>query len=146
MQSMHWLATAAARLTFAIALLASAILPIQSAPVVHAGGQFLQWDEQGRTFKSFGANSQIVIYTGAIDYIGPPMQTCPGGVPDEIYPYSDVYVVPSGSVSDGAQLNDVAGQPNTIWGAHGGIFIGEMIGIAAPSGKIGGGTYAVVYD
>src|SRR3712207_7989970 len=36
--------------------------------------------------------------------------------------------------------------PNTVWGAHGGLFISETIGFAAPSGKIGSGTYAVVYD
>jgi hypothetical protein len=59
---------------------------------------------------------------------------------------ASVYVVPSGSVRLSARLTDVAGTPNTIQAVGGGLFIDEPIGITRPGGRIGPGTYAVVYD
>ncbi|GEM_PF-1790686 len=66
---------------------------------------------------------------------------------DFIYTASDVYVVPSGTVSTGSGLSDVSGTPNTIQSAMlGSAFIDEVLAITQPSGTLGPGTYDVVED
>src|SRR5262245_39458493 len=68
------------------------------------------------------------------------------GVPDWVYPATDVYITAPGAAVDGAALKDVTGaMPNTIIpGAS--IFSDEVIAITAPGGHLGEGTYDVVYD
>ena len=60
---------------------------------------------------------------------------------------SAIYVVPAGSVSAGGSLADVSGVPNTVFSAlAGGGIIDEVIGMTAPAGTIGQGTYDIVED
>jgi PKD repeat protein len=110
---------------------------------VFAGSQFLMWNEEGSTFASFGPNSIIRIHTGQIEFV---KGCAKDGADDFINPFADIYVVPSGKGAPGEKLEDVSGSPNTVQGAHGGLFISEIIGITAPGGKLGPGTYTVVYD
>jgi hypothetical protein len=99
-----------------------------------AHAQWLMWPD-GSEFTTFGPNASVTIDMGAIGFM------C-----DWIYPAADIYIVPSGSVSVGSDLTDIAGTPNTVIGASGGFFISEDIGFTAPSGRIGPGRYAVIYD
>ena len=123
------------RMRFRLALLV--VLPILLfhlyAPVP-AYAAWLMWAD-GSEFTTFGPNADITIDMGTISYM------C-----DWIYPTADVYIVPSGSVTIGGSLTDVAGTPNVIFGASGGIFVSETIGYTAPAGRIGPGRYAVIYD
>ncbi|MCP4356886.1 MAG: hypothetical protein GY796_02575 [Chloroflexi bacterium] len=97
----------------------------------------------GDAFTTFGGNAIIQIDFGVIDYV----TSCPdGGIPDFIYPFTSVYIVPSGSVTVGSTLNDVSDVPNVVMGASGGLFINEIIGATGPVGSIEPGVYAVVYD
>ncbi len=118
------------------------IINPQSALANH---QQLWWDDQNSTpFATFGANATIIINTGAMDFIN---NCAAGGVNDQFFPYTDIYIVPSGTVTNGSKLTDIVGTPNTVQGpASGGTFIHETIGFTAPTGKIGPGRYAVVYD
>lgn len=129
-------------LVLLVALLFPAWLRPGQAAAFH---QYLLWDGNGHTFATFGGNAQIVIYEGAIEYLDS-CDSDKGGVNDYIYPFADIYIVRSGSATAGAKLTDVAGIPNTIQGTSGGLFIEETIGVTAPGGAIGSGTYAVVYD
>ena len=102
-------------------------------------GQILEWPGSN----IFGANAGITIDWGTIL----PTASCDAnGIIDWLYPYSDIYIVPSGSVSDGTVLVDAGGSKNTVWGASGGIFVSATLGYTGPTGNIGPGTYAVVYD
>ncbi|MDP9353014.1 MAG: PKD domain-containing protein, partial [Chloroflexota bacterium] len=126
-------------------LLLGMVLSLLPAKLASADHQYLWWDEYGdKTFASFGANSYITINTGQMEYVS----TCPqGGTNDFLYPATDAYIVPSGSVSEGSELEDVSGEPSTIISPTSqGMFIYEDIGITAPSGTVGEGKYAVVYD
>ena len=110
-------------------------LVVAAAPPASADvGQFLWLDEQGTEAGVYGPNSQVVINLGAIAY------AC-----DFIYPTADVYVV-SGVPGDGATLTDVSGGKNTVFGSWGGGIFDEPIAVTVPSGKLGAGTYSVVYD
>ncbi|MBI4847458.1 MAG: PKD domain-containing protein [Nitrospirae bacterium] len=96
---------------------------------------YLWWTEDGSTFTTFGPNAAITINMGDMDYI------C-----DFVNPVTNIFIVPSGSVSMGGHLTDVSGTPNTVWGSSTGLFVSEPIGYTAPGGTIGPGTYAVIYD
>lgn len=121
-------ASAAGVLTAVVA----ALLPATAAQAAH---QYLWWNGDGATFATFGANADIRIYQGAVEH------DC-----DWVYPTADIYVVPAGDTAVGTLLHDRSGAPNTVQGASGGLFIEETIGFTAPSGNIGTGRYAVVYD
>lgn len=85
----------------------------------------------------YGPNQDISISLGNLTY------GC-----DDIYAVSDIYIVPHGSATMGADLKalDPAGVPNTVFGASGGIIAGELIGITSPSGNITAGEWDVVED
>ncbi|MEW5990518.1 MAG: PKD domain-containing protein [Chloroflexota bacterium] len=130
-------------------------------------GQELYWTEDlgSPAGRVFGANQPIVIYQGSMAFVPGPI--CTGfynGQNDFLYPATDVYIVPTGSVADYGALEDVSGTPNTIVaGASSGFFIEEYIGTAGGKfppefedrvaaaeeqlpGLIPEGTYDVVYD
>lgn len=99
-----------------------------------AAHQYLWWNEDGASFRTFGANAEIIIYQGALE------RSC-----DFVNTAADVYIVPAGVTA--GPLNDISGSPNTIiTAAGGGLFIEETIGFTAPGGTIPPGRYAVVYD
>lgn len=98
-------------------------------------GQFLDWGD-GTDFHVFGPNEQVIIDTGSMNVI----QNCPTGIDDVFFPFTDIYVVPSGSAPA------LSGAPNTVQGASDGSFVSETIGLTAPSGSLGPGDYAVIYD
>src|SRR6266508_3454647 len=90
-------------------VLAFTLLP-HAAPVQAAGG-LLAWSEEGASFTTFGPNDIITIDTGTIEFVN----NCPsGGVSDSFLATADIYIVPSGSLTVGNHLTDVAGVPNTI--------------------------------
>lgn len=111
-----------------------ATLTVVAPAPAHAGHQYLQWNDDGASLATFGANAFVTIRTGAIEF------SC-----DSFYPTADIYVVPTG-VTQEQQLVDVSGSPNTVFGATGGLFGDSTIGVTTPSGTIKEGTYAVVYD
>lgn len=112
-----------------------------------ASGQFLFWPN-GSSLTTFGGNEGIFIDTGAIDFV----RFCEKNAIDDVvtndflFPFADIYIVLSGSVSLGSALTDVSGTPNTVQGTTGGLFVEEFLGITKPDGKVKPGTYAVVYD
>jgi choice-of-anchor C domain-containing protein len=65
-----------------------------------------------------------------------------------VYPDSDVFLVPAGSVTAGGVLTDASGGlPNTVRGTStGGLIISEVVGATGPTGTLGTGTYDVVFD
>ncbi|MCB7135811.1 PKD domain-containing protein [Cellulosimicrobium marinum] len=84
----------------------------------------------------YGPNEVVLIETGGLT------RDC-----DFIETTSDVYVVPTGSVSAGGTLSDVSGTPNTIQSfLLGSAVIDEQVAITAPGGTLGTGTYDVVED
>lgn len=133
------LAVAAAALTLAGGVSAGTVTP---------HNQLLAWPD-GTSFTQFGGNAAIVIDTGRIANL----LFCPAGIPDFIFPFADVYVVPAGTVESGDMLVDAGGVgPNHVSGASDGAIVDELIGTTVSSakehtsGRIRPGTYAVVYD
>jgi PKD repeat protein len=113
-----------------------------AAPVQANAGQILQW-ANGTSFTTFGANESVVIETGKMNYV----DYCANSKDDFLYPWTDVYIVPSGTVTVGSKLTDVSGEPNHIEGASEGTFVYEPIGTTYPTpAGLSPGTYAVVYD
>ncbi|NLE99072.1 MAG: hypothetical protein GX596_13960, partial [Propionibacterium sp.] len=110
--------------------------------VLVAGGGFLappaHADAQGFALNghTFGPNQYVTIDIGTLT------RDC-----DVFWTTSDLYVVPTGTVSEGSALTDVSGAPNTVMGTGlgSGIF-GEVIAITAPGGTLGPGTYDIVED
>lgn len=99
-----------------------------------ASATFLWLDQEGGETSTYGPNSAVYISLGAISYV------C-----DTFYPVADVYVV-SGVPGGGSTLSDVSGGVNVVFGSWGGGIIDELIAVTAPYGKLGEGTYSVVYD
>ena len=93
----------------------------------------LWFSEDGADTITIGPNGAADVWLGQIDYM------C-----DTFYPVADVYVV-AGTPAIGSTLTDVSGAPNVVFGSWGGGF-SETIAYAQPSGKLGLGTYSVVYD
>ncbi len=133
------------RLLLTVLLISSMFLLMTPNPA-YARHQYLFWDETGDTrFTTFGPNATITIASGQIEFV----DLCRSdGHNDKIYPASDIYIVPSGTIDVGSELEDVSGHPNTIITGSGGAFIGETIGRTGPGpeGTVGEGTYAVVFD
>lgn len=69
-----------------------------------------------------------------------------GGVNDIFQTWSDLYIVPTGSVTAGGALADVSGAPNVIRGGIAGGFVEQLIGATGPGGNIGAGVYDIVLD
>jgi hypothetical protein len=108
-----------------------------------AYGQILWWTEAGAAATVLGANRPIVISTGRMHY----ETFCSNGKQDFIYPATDVYIVPTGTVELQGELSDAGGGgPNTVIADASGIFIDEPVGVTGPQGKIGPGVYDIVYD
>lgn len=130
--------------TLLVVALLGGLLALPATPAAAATstprGQILEWGN-GSPFISVGANSALMISLGRVAFVN----DCPSGFNDFVYPQADIYVVPAGSVSDGAALEDVSGTPNTT-APSGSVFIDELIGYTTPSGSIGEGQWAVVYD
>lgn len=124
------------------------LLASWSPRAARATGGTLEWNENGDSFTSFGANASITIYQGTIEFDN----SCPpGGTNDTVSAAADIYIIPSGAVPGiGGDLKSVAvggGPSGTVTDtAGGGLFIDETIGFTQPSGKVGAGTYTVVYD
>ena len=106
---------------------------LSAAPPVQANHQELTWDDDGSTFTTFGANAAVTISLGFIEY------AC-----DSFFATADIYVLDAIPLP-GATLADVGGAANTVFGASNGLF-SDTIAFTKPSGKLGPGTYTVVYD
>lgn len=128
-----------------------------SADYLPAGSSaFLQWDDQGDSFRTFGGNQAVTIALGALDRVAIGSQVSPLGCPigahnDFLTVAADVYVIQSGtSLHLGDKLTNLAtadGSPNTIeTPAAEGVFTAETIAITAPGGNLPQGRYEVVYD
>ena len=129
------------RRLFAFVVILSLILQSLAHPAPVKAAQFLLW-ANGASFTTFGPNASITIDTGSIGYIG----HCDPGADDSFAPFADVFIVPSG-IGQGADLRAIDPAFNTVMGStQGGVFVSEIIGFTVPSGSVGTGTYAVVYD
>ena len=103
------------------------------------GTRYLFWSGD-QEFTTFGPGQEINIFSGAMQYT----TNCEDPEHDDfIYPYTDIYIVPAGSVGIGSALTDVSGTPNTVQGTNEGAFALETIGF---TDSIGTGVYSVVYD
>ena len=122
-------------------------LGVVTAAPAHAAGNTLSIGPTGSDHASYAGNGVVVI-DGSITF----EDDCrgmgsPNGSPDWIYPATDVYLVPTGSVALWSTLKDASGgEPNTIVGTSGGAFLGEIIAVTTPSGTLGDGEYDIVYD
>jgi hypothetical protein len=104
--------------------------------------QFLWLTEDGLSSSVYGPGQTIRIDTGGIQFTNDCERG--SGLPDFVYPSSDVYIIPHPVGGVGAKLTDVSGIPNTVTGiSTAGLFTDEIIGF---SDSIGPGTYDVVYD
>src|SRR5258706_1091183 len=75
---------------------------------VPAAAQELWWNDEGASFATFGPNSSVTISLGIA-----PAATCGG-----ILPVTNIYVVNTPTVSDGAAIVDLSnpqGLPNTVF-------------------------------
>ncbi|WJH36810.1 PKD domain-containing protein [Paenibacillus sp. CC-CFT747] len=117
--------------------------PLSKAQAFH---QFVVWTYDYEAFRTFEANQEIRIYEGAMEYVA----ACPEeGTEDFLMPWTDIYIVPAGSVTEaGQELEDAGGgKPNSVMAmTASGVFISEPIGYTAPVGKIGPGKYDLVFD
>lgn len=127
-------------LSTASAVVATTAL-VAVAPPAHASDDSMTFSVGGGDHVSLAANGTIMI-DGSLAFDN----ECRTGIRDFVYPATDVYLVESGTTAPGAKLVDAGGgRPNTIV-APGTMFLGEVIGFTVPSGKIGDGTFDIVYD
>lgn len=126
--------------TVAALVLSSLVAALLAAPTraVAAGSDSLSFGEGAAG--TFGAN-EVVRIDGRLTY----ETRCPGGVPDFVYPATDVYIV-AAVPGEGGELRDVAGGPPNTIVSTASLFIGEIIAVTAPTGSLEEGTYSVVYD
>ncbi|HWI63279.1 MAG TPA: PKD domain-containing protein [Symbiobacteriaceae bacterium] len=125
-------------------LICSMLFTLFPGRPAEAGSQFLWWSGEGNSQTTVGPNAAIVIWSGKMEYVAACLG---GGTPDFIYPWTDIYIVPAGSVPPFGELEDVGGTPNTVQSlGTSGIFMDELIGQAAPGGKIPPGTYDIIFD
>jgi alpha-tubulin suppressor-like RCC1 family protein len=126
------------------AAIAAGLLTVAPS-AAHAAGNSLYLPGGGE-WVELGANATLYV-DGTITYDDHCEWDGEGGVDDFVYPVTDVYLVPAGSVAMGDQLHDAAGQyPNTIVGTGSGAFLGELLAVTPPTGMLGDGEYDVVYD
>src|SRR5579864_4601301 len=129
---------AALSISLLLALQASSAALAVPPNTVHADG-LLVWPN-GDTTMRFGPNTEVAISTGALG-----SNACPTA--SATLPTARIYVVPSGTATPGASLSNIGGPPHTVLGlAQGGGFVDASLGSTAPSGRIGTGTYPVVYN
>ncbi len=118
-----------------------ALMLLLGSPAVPAQGatstprfQLLWFNDRGDERITIGGNSGAFISMGSVAF------EC-----DRIFPTADVYVV-DGPQADGEILADLSGGKNTVIGMGGGLILDELIAVSAPGGRLGPGTYSVVYD
>lgn len=137
MRSSRGRAVTAALLSAAMA--AAGVVAI-ATPALANGGNSLSVGKLGESHATFGPNAQVQIWGGLV-YRD---EGCgEDGVDDFVYPASDVYIVVHGGAE--GHLVDVTGSPNTVI-QYQSVFADEIIGITAPAGRLGPGTYDIVYD
>ena len=108
----------------------------------------LVFGSDGSTTGSYGANG-VVLIDGSIRYENNCARVAARNTyeNDWIYPATDVYIIPTGSVQYGQELRDAGGEgPNTIVGTGSGAYLGELIAVTTPSGTLGDGDFDVVFD
>ncbi len=125
--------------------LTSAVVAVASP--AQASSNAFSFTVGGNQHMSFLANGTIMIDGSlAFDNECRDAKGVGYGIRDFVYPASDVYIVNAGSAGLGSSLDDAGGgRPNTIV-APGTMFLGEVIGFTYPSGKIGDGTFDIVFD
>ena len=121
---------------------------VSPAPVAASQplGQFLWWTDQGDGYRQFGANAAVTIHTGEMGFVN----SCPvPGENDFLFPWTDIYIVRTGSIFDGVVLNPLSVVfPKTVQATgSSGLFVDETIGFTYPTGAmLQEGEYAVVFD
>ena len=121
------------------------LLAVLPASPANAAGNSLYFPN-GSDHVDVGANAALFI-DGTITFDAACTYGGGKGIDDFVYPATDVYIVEAGSATDGATLKDAAGEtPNTIVGTGSGAFIGELIGVVTPTGRLGEGVFDIVYD
>lgn len=93
---------------------------------------------------TFGPN-QVIRFSGKNRFINACREM--EGINDFVYPAGDVYVIAGGSTpGSGAKLKDEGGAPSTVIETTNAGFQDEILSITVPGGKLGAGTYSVVFD
>jgi hypothetical protein len=111
------------------------------APPATANQDSLWFGRIGETTGTYGPNEAVRIW-GDLRY---KTEGCTEeGVPDFVYPTSDVYVVVPGT-AQGHLVDVTGGRPNTVV-QYFSVFDDEVIAITTPAGRLAGGTYDVVFD
>lgn len=125
------------RALVALMLLVTTCIVVQRPAAVTAAdltlGKILWFNEDGDSHITIGPNGSASVWLGEVDY------NC-----DTFYPAANVYVV-AGTPAGESALTDVSGTPNVVIGSWGGAF-SETLAYAKPTGKLGPGSYSVVYD
>ena len=125
----------------AVVVAAAASVLVAVAAPASANQDSLWFGKIGETTGSYGPNQAVRIW-GDLSFKN---EGCPeDGVPDFVYPTSDVYIVVPGTAV--GHLVDVTGnRPNTVV-QYASVFDDEVIGITTPAGSLQGGEYDVVFD
>src|ERR687896_1466917 len=129
------------RRSLLVAAIAAAFLALAFPGIASAA--WLAWTEDGASQITVGPNASLTIDNGAFTVVP---SGCTEGVNDSFTPATDIYVIATGSASNGAPLVDLSGSENAVFGASGGFFISETIAFTKPGGNLPGGVYDVVYD
>ena len=113
-----------------VILAVTLIVSLLATPLISGGAHLAHADAAGFILNRthFGPNEQVIIEIGTLT------SGC-----DTIARVSDIYIVAHGSL-------DLFETPNTITAIGGGGVASEVIGITAPSGTLGTGTYDIVED
>ncbi|GAA1023886.1 hypothetical protein Aple_008950 [Acrocarpospora pleiomorpha] len=133
----RWKRAAAAALT----VTTMAVGLVVPASPSYANSNTLWVGKIGETRGTFGANAAVRVW-GDLAFKN---SGCPeDGVPDFVYPTSDVYIVVPGT-AQGHLVDVTGGSPNTVV-QYATVFDDEIIGITTPAGALGEGEYDVVFD
>ncbi|MFG3690423.1 PxKF domain-containing protein [Micromonospora sp. NPDC047740] len=133
----RWRRAAAAALVAATAV--TGLVAVGSP--AYANSNALWVGKIGETHGTFGANAAIRVW-GDLAFKN---SGCPeDGVPDFVYPTSDVYIVVPGTAM-GHLVDVTGGKPNTVV-QYGSVFDDEIIGITTPAGRLPAGEFDVVFD
>jgi hypothetical protein len=139
-------AAAAGRGRLVAALLGAATAALAPAPAwASSANNFWLGPVAGGPVKGTYGPNEVIYFSGTNRFIN----ACrdPLGINDFVYPATDVYViVGSAQPGDGAILKDAGGSASTVIEIGAAGFQDEILSITVPGGKLGAGTYSVVFD
>lgn len=125
-------------------VLVALVLGTRPAGAASANDFYLGPELGGPQQGTFGPNT-VIHFSGKNRFINACREM--EGINDFVYPAGDVYVIAGGSTpGTGAKLKDAGGAPSTVIETTTAGFQDEVLSITVPGGKLGAGTYSVVFD